>query len=83
MGAESSTLLDHSTKKTGKAVADPGFPRGANLKVRCTNLLLGKIFAKSCMKMIEFGLRGRAYLALSLDPPLQGIRIPASTNWSH
>ena len=58
MGAESPTLLDHCTKTPGEAVTDPGFPRGANLTVRCTNLLLGQIFAKSCMKMIEFGLRG-------------------------
>ena len=41
-------------------VADPGFPRGGcvNSQGGYTNLLFLKIFAKNCMKMKEFGLRG-------------------------
>ena len=41
------------------SVADPGFHRvwGANPLVFGKNLLFGKIFAKNCMKMKDFGPR--------------------------
>ena len=55
------------------AVADPGFPRwgGGNFHGEDDNLLLGQGFPKNCMKLTEFGpSRGRASLALPLDPPL-------------
>ena len=37
--------------------------------------LFCKIFAKNCMKIKEFGLRGRASLAHSLDSPLKWSKI--------
>ena len=67
-----STMISTSTEYTGfrlklvkrwESMADPGFPRGHQHPRRCANLLFCKFFAENCMKMKEFGLRGRASLA--------------------
>ena len=49
-------------------MADPGFRR-----VQGKTVLLGKIFAKNCMKMKEMGQKGgaRCYRSLNLDPPME------------
>ena len=60
-------------------VADPGFPRGggANHQGGGANLLFGRNFPKSCMKMKEFGPRGGGHTSLvppPLDPPMVTLR---------
>ena len=59
---QSCNSAEHHWKKLNFfSVADLGFPRrGANPRGRGKNLLFGKIFAKNCIKMKEFGPRGRA-----------------------
>ena len=46
------------SENQGKAVADPGFPKG------CANLLFDNILTENCIKMKEFGPRNRERSAL-------------------
>ena len=56
------TYLSHNWSMVSLSVADPGFSPGGVRKLPKV-LLFFNFFAKNCMKMKEFGPRGRAALA--------------------